>query len=87
MVEVVVHGFDDGPIFFPANSWIHTRNENPESRIVFRNEVSICILVINFAVWNFWIRQFYVVCKFCANVNDDEYIIVRRYCHRKHQLA
>ncbi|KAL9678067.1 hypothetical protein QQ045_015906 [Rhodiola kirilowii] len=38
LVEVVVHGFDCGPIFFPANSWIHSRNDNPDSRIIFRNE-------------------------------------------------
>ncbi|KAK9707503.1 hypothetical protein RND81_07G202100 [Saponaria officinalis] len=37
LVEVVLHGFQDGPVFFPANSWIHSRNDNPKSRIIFRN--------------------------------------------------
>ncbi|KAL9225585.1 hypothetical protein vseg_001490 [Gypsophila vaccaria] len=37
LVEVVLQGFRDGPVYFPANSWIHSRNDNPESRIIFRN--------------------------------------------------
>ncbi|KAK2636726.1 hypothetical protein Ddye_031518 [Dipteronia dyeriana] len=37
LAEIVVHGFDEGPMFFPANTWIHSRNDNPESRIIFRN--------------------------------------------------
>lgn len=39
LIDVVVHGFSEGPIFFPGHTWIHTRNTNPESRIIFRNEV------------------------------------------------
>ncbi|KAL5998182.1 Lipoxygenase 6, chloroplastic [Asimina triloba] len=39
VVEIVVHGFDEGPIFFPVNSWIHSRNDNRESRILFSNKV------------------------------------------------
>ncbi|KAJ9709765.1 hypothetical protein PVL29_001299 [Vitis rotundifolia] len=38
LMEIVIHGFDEGPIFFPANSWIHSRKDNPESRIIFRNQ-------------------------------------------------
>ncbi|XP_044489221.1 lipoxygenase 6, chloroplastic [Mangifera indica] len=38
LLEVIVRGFDGGPIFFPANTWIHSRNDNPESRIIFRNQ-------------------------------------------------
>ncbi|KAG6482214.1 lipoxygenase 6, chloroplastic-like isoform X1 [Zingiber officinale] len=38
LVEIVVHGFNDGPFFFPANSWIHCRDDNPESRILFSNQ-------------------------------------------------
>ncbi|GKV43462.1 hypothetical protein SLEP1_g50752 [Rubroshorea leprosula] len=38
LVEIVIHGFDGGPLFFPANTWIHSRNDNPESRIIFRNQ-------------------------------------------------
>ncbi|KAL2903617.1 Lipoxygenase 6 chloroplastic [Bienertia sinuspersici] len=37
LVEVVLHGFKDGPLYFPANSWIHSIKDNPESRIIFRN--------------------------------------------------
>ena len=39
LMEIVIHGFEKGPIFFPANSWIHSRKENPESRIIFKNKV------------------------------------------------
>lgn len=39
LVEVVVHNFSEGPQFFPANTWIHSRKDNPESRIIFRNQV------------------------------------------------
>ncbi|XP_068332822.1 lipoxygenase 6, chloroplastic-like [Pyrus communis] len=38
LLEIVIHGFDTGPIFFPANTWIHSRKDNPESRIVFKNQ-------------------------------------------------
>ncbi|XP_057949532.1 lipoxygenase 6, chloroplastic isoform X2 [Malania oleifera] len=38
LIEIVIHGFSEGPFFFPANSWIHTQKDNPESRIIFRNQ-------------------------------------------------
>ncbi|MED6209771.1 Lipoxygenase 6, chloroplastic [Stylosanthes scabra] len=38
LLQVVIHGFTGGPIFFPANTWIHSRNDNPESRIIFNNQ-------------------------------------------------
>lgn len=41
LMEIVIHGFDEGPIFFPANSWIHSRKDNPESRIIFRNQACL----------------------------------------------
>ncbi|KAL0364300.1 UNVERIFIED_CONTAM: Lipoxygenase 6, chloroplastic [Sesamum angustifolium] len=39
LMEVVVHGFSQGPIFFWADTWIHSRKDNPESRIIFKNQV------------------------------------------------
>jgi lipoxygenase len=38
LLEIVLHDFDGGPIFFPANTWIHSRKDNPESRIIFKNQ-------------------------------------------------
>ncbi|XP_065876600.1 lipoxygenase 6, chloroplastic [Euphorbia lathyris] len=38
LVEIVIHGFDGSPFFFPANTWIHSQKDNPESRIIFRNQ-------------------------------------------------
>ncbi|XP_059657730.1 lipoxygenase 6, chloroplastic-like [Cornus florida] len=38
LLEIVIHGFDEGPIFFFASTWIHSRNDNPESRIIFKNQ-------------------------------------------------
>ncbi|KAJ1686166.1 hypothetical protein LUZ63_017556 [Rhynchospora breviuscula] len=38
IMEIVVHGFSDGPTFFPANSWIHSRKDNASSRILFTNK-------------------------------------------------
>ncbi|XP_054808039.1 lipoxygenase 6, chloroplastic [Prosopis cineraria] len=38
LLEIVIHGFEGGSIFFPANTWIHSRNDNPESRIIFKNQ-------------------------------------------------
>ncbi|CAL8993828.1 unnamed protein product [Prunus brigantina] len=38
LLEIVIHGFDEGPVFFPANTWIHSRKDNPESRIIFKNQ-------------------------------------------------
>ncbi|KAJ7945523.1 Lipoxygenase [Quillaja saponaria] len=39
--QIVVHGFDGGPIFFLANTWIHSRKDNPESRIIFKNQACL----------------------------------------------
>ncbi|KAB2634664.1 lipoxygenase 6 [Pyrus ussuriensis x Pyrus communis] len=41
LLEIVIHGFDGGPIFFPANTWIHSRKDNPESRIIFKNQACL----------------------------------------------
>ncbi|XP_071926383.1 lipoxygenase 6, chloroplastic isoform X2 [Coffea arabica] len=38
LVEIVVHNFSPEPQFFPANTWIHSRKDNPESRIIFKNQ-------------------------------------------------
>ncbi|WCJ38711.1 Lipoxygenase 6 chloroplastic [Euphorbia peplus] len=38
LVEIVIHGFDGSPFFFPANTWIHSQKDNPDSRIIFRNQ-------------------------------------------------
>ncbi|MBA0682470.1 hypothetical protein Goari_024187 [Gossypium aridum] len=38
LLEIVIQDFDGVPIYFPANTWIHSRNYNPESRIIFRNQ-------------------------------------------------
>ncbi|KAJ4848227.1 Lipoxygenase 6, chloroplastic [Turnera subulata] len=39
--EIVVHGFDSGPIFFPADTWIHSQKDNPDSRIIFTNKACL----------------------------------------------
>ncbi|GAB2220415.1 hypothetical protein Droror1_Dr00008065 [Drosera rotundifolia] len=38
LVEIALYWFDGELIYFPARSWIHPRNDNPESRIIFRNQ-------------------------------------------------
>lgn len=38
LLEIIIHGFDKGPFFFPANTWIHSQKDNPESRIIFKNQ-------------------------------------------------
>ncbi|KAF6166898.1 hypothetical protein GIB67_020332 [Kingdonia uniflora] len=37
LMGIVVHA-SEGPLSFPANSWIQSRNVHPESRIIFRNQ-------------------------------------------------
>lgn len=39
LMEIAVHGFKQGSLFFPADTWIHPQNDNPESRIIFTNKV------------------------------------------------
>lgn len=39
LTEIVIHGFDDGPIFFPAHTWIQPQTLDPAKRIVFSNQV------------------------------------------------
>ncbi|KAL3355155.1 hypothetical protein AABB24_019315 [Solanum stoloniferum] len=38
LVQIVVHGFNEGPLFFSVNTWIHSQKDNPESRIIFQNQ-------------------------------------------------
>ncbi|CAJ2677601.1 unnamed protein product [Trifolium pratense] len=38
LLEIILHGFAEGPVFFPANTWIHSHNDNPQSRIIFKNQ-------------------------------------------------
>ncbi|KAL3649868.1 Lipoxygenase 6, chloroplastic [Castilleja foliolosa] len=38
LMEIVVHGFSQGPLFFRADTWIHSKKNNPQSRIIFRNQ-------------------------------------------------
>ncbi|GFQ07549.1 lipoxygenase 6 chloroplastic [Phtheirospermum japonicum] len=38
LMEIVVHGFSQGPLFFRAETWIHSKKDNPESRIIFKNQ-------------------------------------------------
>lgn len=38
LLQIVIHGFDEGPLTFPANTWIHSWKDDPESRIIFRNQ-------------------------------------------------
>ncbi|KAL9261233.1 Lipoxygenase 6, chloroplastic-like protein [Drosera capensis] len=38
LVEIAVYWFNGELIYFPARSWIHSQNDNPESRIIFRNQ-------------------------------------------------
>jgi lipoxygenase len=36
--NIVLEGFIGGPVYFPCNSWVHSKNENPEKRIFFSNK-------------------------------------------------
>lgn len=38
LMEILVHGFSNGPIFFHSDTWIHSRKDNPQSRIIFKNQ-------------------------------------------------
>ncbi|KAL8137884.1 hypothetical protein V2J09_003885 [Rumex salicifolius] len=38
LVEIVLSDINGGPFYFFANSWIQSRNDNPDSRIIFRNQ-------------------------------------------------
>lgn len=74
LVEIVIHGFNEGPIFFSANTWIHTRKDNPGSRIIFRNQVNL---------WKFSSLYFLKTVLFPlwkCNLN-------RRTCHRRRHLG
>lgn len=39
LTEIVLLGFSEGPVFFWADTNIHSGKDNPESRIIFQNEV------------------------------------------------
>ncbi|KAJ6801839.1 lipoxygenase 6, chloroplastic [Iris pallida] len=38
LMDIVVHGFSDSPAFFHANSWIHSRLDSTERRVIFSNQ-------------------------------------------------
>ncbi|CAI9093249.1 OLC1v1028708C1 [Oldenlandia corymbosa var. corymbosa] len=41
LVNVVLHGHGGEPLVFPANTWIHSQKDNPESRIIFSNKACL----------------------------------------------
>lgn len=51
LLEIIIHGFDKGPFFFPANTWIHSQKDNPESRIIFKNQVRISSQLLEFMIY------------------------------------
>lgn len=36
--EIIIRDSGD-TILFPGNTWIHSRNDNPQARIIFRSQV------------------------------------------------
>ena len=48
LVEIVLHGFNHEPLYFPAYSWIHSIKDNSQNRIIFRNHVKLSIFVSYF---------------------------------------
>ncbi|KAM7487171.1 hypothetical protein LguiB_024655 [Lonicera macranthoides] len=38
LMEIVIRGFSEGPLFFPADTWIHSQNDSPDRRIIFKNQ-------------------------------------------------
>ena len=77
-MEIVVHGFDEGPIFFPANTWIHSCKDNPDDRIIFRNQVSVVYQGFFFSLLNFCVS-------FC--LRDVHVVVYRHIYHHKHHLG
>ena len=78
LMEIVVHGFDEGPIFFPANTWIHSCKDNPDDRIIFRNQVSVVYQGFFFSLLNFCVS-------FC--LRDVHVVVYRHIYHHKHHLG
>ncbi|KAL7610480.1 lipoxygenase 6, chloroplastic [Lactuca sativa] len=38
LVDIVIHGVNQDPVIFPAKTWIHSQQSNPDSRIIFKNQ-------------------------------------------------
>lgn len=51
LMEIVVRGFSQGPVFFRADTWIHSRKDNPTSRIIFKNQVPIARMQAFLSFW------------------------------------
>lgn len=49
--EILIRDGND-TILFPGDTWIHSRNDNPESRIIFRNQVNNLLLLFIIKVLN-----------------------------------
>lgn len=37
--DVVLQGFESGPLRFSCNSWVHSKYDNPVNRVFFPNKV------------------------------------------------
>lgn len=64
LMEIVIHGFSGGPVIFPSNSWIHSRSDNPQSRILFSNQVrnsNNCWAIVSLLILydQFWCQPVY----------------------------
>nr|ASI38492.1 LOX2 [Allium cepa] len=38
LAKITVHGFKQGPLYFPANTWVHSVRDSTEKKIVFSNQ-------------------------------------------------
>jgi lipoxygenase len=43
--EIIIEDSTD-TILFPANTWIHSKNDNPQARIIFRSQVRYLLLYV-----------------------------------------
>jgi lipoxygenase len=39
--DIILNGFPNGPVHINCNSWVHSRNDDPQKRVFFANKVSL----------------------------------------------
>lgn len=79
LMDIVVHGFKQGHVFFPADTWIHSQNNNPDSRIIFTNKVWMTVLIV------FVIRL--LIAAWLVYLRGEPIFLNRRIYRHKHLLA
>jgi lipoxygenase len=58
--DIILNGFPYGPLHISCNSWVHSKNDNPQKRVFFANKVSLARISFNYTYIHTYIYNIYI---------------------------